>query len=111
MLGRAGRYTEVPGYLTLDQFRKRNGRVLPKSHGAFDWDEISKLFRVAAGTPATVAEKIERWAEETGSNRIILNCHAGNMPHWAVVRSLTLLAEEVIPMLRGRAKTVRLAAE
>ncbi len=102
VLGRAGRYTEVPGYLTPDQFRKRNGRVIPESHGHFDWNEISTQFRVVACTPKTVAAKIEEWAAEMGTSKVLFYPHLGNMPHWKVVRNLTMLAQDVIPMLRER---------
>lgn len=108
-LSRAGRFTEVPGYLSLEEYRKRNGRVTPASHGQFDWNEISTQFRVVAGTPSTVAKKLETWAEEMGTNRIVLYPHIGDMPHWKVVRNLTMLAEDVIPMLRQRQKISPLA--
>jgi hypothetical protein len=75
------------------------------SHGgAFDWQQIRRLFRVVAGTPITVANAIERWAEDAGTNRIILQIHRGDMPHWKVVRTLTSLAEQVIPLLKERQK-------
>jgi alkanesulfonate monooxygenase SsuD/methylene tetrahydromethanopterin reductase-like flavin-dependent oxidoreductase (luciferase family) len=93
---------EVPGYLSLSEYRKRNGRITPSTHGNFNWEEMSKEFRVVAGTASTVAAKLELWAEEMGTNRIVLYPHIGNMPHWKVVRNLTMLAEEVIPLLRRR---------
>jgi alkanesulfonate monooxygenase SsuD/methylene tetrahydromethanopterin reductase-like flavin-dependent oxidoreductase (luciferase family) len=103
VLTKAGRFLDAPGYLTLEEFRKRNGRMIHASHGgAFDWEQIRKLFRVVAGTPTTVANAIEKWAEEAGTNRIIFQIHRGDMPHWKVVRSLTGLAQEVIPMLKER---------
>ena len=103
VLTKAGRYIDAPGYLSLDEFKKRNGRMIPSSHGgAFDWEQIRKLFRVVAGTPKTVADAIEKWAEDAGTNRIIFQIHRGDMPHWKVVRTLTGLAEEVIPMLKAR---------
>jgi alkanesulfonate monooxygenase SsuD/methylene tetrahydromethanopterin reductase-like flavin-dependent oxidoreductase (luciferase family) len=103
VLTKAGRFINAPGYLTLEEFEKRNGQMIHASHGgAFDWGQIRKLFRVAAGTPTTVANAIERWAEDAGTNRIIFQIHRGDMPHWKVVRTLTSLAEEVIPSLKKR---------
>lgn len=111
VLTKAGRFIDAPGYLTLEEFQKRNGRMIHASHGgAFDWEQIRKLFRVVAGTPTTVANAIEKWAEDAGTNRIIFQIHRGNMPHWKVVRTLTGLAEEVIPMLKARAAARGLAA-
>lgn len=102
-LTRAGRFIDAPGYLSLEEFQKRNGRMLPSSHGgAFDWAQIRQQFRVVAGTAKTVADTIEKWAEEAQTSRIIFQIHRGNMPHWKVVRTITGLANEVIPMLKER---------
>ena len=71
-------------------------------HGGFDWDEMTKNWRVAVGTPERVAEKIAGWCEEADSSRVICHHHIGDMPHWKVVKNMTLFAEEVIPRLRPR---------
>jgi alkanesulfonate monooxygenase SsuD/methylene tetrahydromethanopterin reductase-like flavin-dependent oxidoreductase (luciferase family) len=105
VLTRAGRFIDVPGYLSLDQFRQRNGKVLPDSHGKFDWNQILTQFRVAVGSPKTVADKIEAWAEEAGTSRITFQIHRGDMPHWKVVKTMTGLAEKVIPELKRRRDT------
>jgi len=103
VLTKAGRFINAPGYLTMEEFQKRNGQMIHASHGgAFDWGQIRKLFRVVAGTPTTVANAIERWAEDAGTNRLIFQIHRGDMPHWKVVRTLTGLAEQVIPLLKER---------
>lgn len=104
VLLRAGRFTDVPGYLTLEQFRKRNGQVLPASHGKFDWEGVRKTHRIIAGSPMTVAHAVEKWAEDARTTRVIFQVHLGDMPHWKVVRTLTYLGEEVIPYLRSRAQ-------
>lgn len=101
VLLRPGRFLQPPGYLSLDQFRKRNAR--PDAHGHFDWDLIRSSFRLIAGSARTVTDQVEQWAEECGSSRIIFYTHLADMPHWKVVRTLTALAEEVIPALRRRA--------
>ncbi|HWK97384.1 MAG TPA: LLM class flavin-dependent oxidoreductase [Pseudolabrys sp.] len=103
ILTKAGRYLDAPGYLSLEEFKKRSGRMIHSSHGgAFDWQQIRQLFRVVAGTPTTVANAIEKWAEDAGTSRIIFQIHRGDMPHWKVVRTLTGLANDVIPMLKER---------
>jgi alkanesulfonate monooxygenase SsuD/methylene tetrahydromethanopterin reductase-like flavin-dependent oxidoreductase (luciferase family) len=105
VLTKAGRFINAPGYLTIEEFQKRNGQMVHATHGgAFDWEQIRKLFRVIAGTATTVANAIEQWAEDAGTNRIIFQIHRGDMPHWKVVRTLTSLAEEVIPLLKARQK-------
>jgi alkanesulfonate monooxygenase SsuD/methylene tetrahydromethanopterin reductase-like flavin-dependent oxidoreductase (luciferase family) len=93
------RYLAPPGYISLDQFRIRAGSAT-KMHGGFDWDEMTKNWRVAVGTPERVAEKIAGWCEEADSSRVICHHHIGDMPHWKVVKNMTMFAEEVIPRLR-----------
>jgi alkanesulfonate monooxygenase SsuD/methylene tetrahydromethanopterin reductase-like flavin-dependent oxidoreductase (luciferase family) len=112
VLTKAGRFINAPGYLTIEEFQRRNGQMVHATHGgAFDWEQIRKLFRVVAGTPTTVANAIEQWAEDAGTNRIIFQIHRGDMPHWKVVRTLTSLAEEVIPLLKERQKAAATGQE
>jgi hypothetical protein len=61
---------------------------------------MTKNWRVAVGTPERVAEKIAGWCEEADSSRVICHHHIGDMPHWKVVKNMTIFAEEVIPLLR-----------
>jgi alkanesulfonate monooxygenase SsuD/methylene tetrahydromethanopterin reductase-like flavin-dependent oxidoreductase (luciferase family) len=97
------RFLNPPGYISLEQFRIRAGAA-NKMHGGFDWDEMTKNWRVAVGTPERVAEKIAGWCEEANSSRVICHHHIGDMPHWKVVKNMTIFAEEVIPRLRPQAK-------
>jgi alkanesulfonate monooxygenase SsuD/methylene tetrahydromethanopterin reductase-like flavin-dependent oxidoreductase (luciferase family) len=101
-LTRAGRFIDAPGYLSEEQFVARNGKMLPDTHGKFDWDQILTQFRVVAGSAKTVTDKIEAWAEEAGTSRIIFQVHRADMPHWKVVKTITALAQEVIPELKRR---------
>jgi hypothetical protein len=73
---------------------------VPNIHGGFDWDALTQQWRVAVGTAEHVAECINQWCEEAQSSRPILHHHIGDMPHWKVVKNMTLFAEEVIPKLR-----------
>lgn len=112
--GRVGRYANAPGYMSIDSFRKRAGNAVPRTLGGFNWEELATQFRVVAGTPATVIRKVEEWAQELGSNLVVFHPHCGNMPHWKVVRNMTKLADEVLPVLRERqfeAAATRAAAE
>ena len=92
------RYLAPPGYISLEQFKIRAS--MPNIHGGFDWDALTQQWRVAVGTADDVASSIEQWCEEAQSSRIILHHHIGDMPHWKVVKNMTLFAEEVIPKLR-----------
>ena len=113
-LTRAGRFIDAPGYLSLEEFKRRNGKMLPDLHGKFDWEAMQANFRVVAGSPKTVADTVERWAEEAGSSRVIFQIHRGDMPQWKVVKTITGLAQQVIPELKRRrdaAVPMRAAAE
>ena len=63
---------------------------------------MTAINRIVAGTPEKVADAIAHWAEEADVSRISLNLALGDMPHWKVVKNLSLFAEEVIPRLRAR---------
>jgi alkanesulfonate monooxygenase SsuD/methylene tetrahydromethanopterin reductase-like flavin-dependent oxidoreductase (luciferase family) len=97
------RFLAPPGYISQEQFRARAAG--PDVH-AFDWKELKEQWRVAVGTPERVADLIAAWCEEAQSSRVVLLHHLGDMPHWKVVKSMTLFAEEVIPRLRARRPTL-----
>jgi len=92
------RYLNPPGYVTVPEFRKRV--QAPNIHGQANWDDLIAFNRIIAGTPERVADAVGRWIEEAGVSRVTLNLALGNMPHWKVVKNLTLFAEEVIPRIR-----------
>jgi len=56
------------------------------------------------GTPDKVANTLAKWCESANSSRVLVHHHIGNMPHWKVVKNMTLFAEEVIPRLRSKKK-------
>jgi len=101
------RYLAPPGYISLDQFRIRASAA--NLHGGFSWKDMTENWRVVCGTPQHVAEKLTQWCDEAQSSRVIFNPHLGDMPHWKVVKNLTLFAEEVMPIFR-KAKAGRPAA-
>jgi alkanesulfonate monooxygenase SsuD/methylene tetrahydromethanopterin reductase-like flavin-dependent oxidoreductase (luciferase family) len=94
------RYLMPPGYLTVPEFRRRISSA--DVHGSANWDDLTAINRIVAGTPEKVADAIAHWAEEAQASRISLNLALGDMPHWKVVKNLTLFAEEVIPRLRAK---------
>jgi alkanesulfonate monooxygenase SsuD/methylene tetrahydromethanopterin reductase-like flavin-dependent oxidoreductase (luciferase family) len=95
------RYLNPPGYVSVDQFKIRAGAA-NAAHGGFDWKALTQDWRVAVGTPSKVVDLLGEWCEEADSSRIIMWSHLGDMPHWKVVKNLTLVAEEVIPKLRPK---------
>jgi alkanesulfonate monooxygenase SsuD/methylene tetrahydromethanopterin reductase-like flavin-dependent oxidoreductase (luciferase family) len=94
------RFLNPPGYISPDQLRVRAAATA--SHGGFDWDVLTSQWRIVFGAPERIANTLGQWCESAGSSRVILHHHIGDMPHWKVVKNMTLFAEEVIPRLRGR---------
>ena len=63
------------------------------------YDEL--LPRLAFGTPEAVAEKIQSFREDLGITGISVDVNpGGQIPHHLVMKSVRLLAEEVIPRFR-----------
>jgi len=98
-----------PGYLSVDQLKKR-AALADKMHGSFSFQNIDEGFFVAVGTPDDVVEKLETWGEQMGTNHFVILGAIGNMPHWKVVKNLTLVAQEAMPRMRARASAERRAA-
>jgi alkanesulfonate monooxygenase SsuD/methylene tetrahydromethanopterin reductase-like flavin-dependent oxidoreductase (luciferase family) len=92
------RYLMPPGYVSLAHFRDRVSR--PALHGEIDWEAMRSNFRVVWGAPDTVGEALVHWIEEAKTSRVSIRFHFGNMPHWKVVKNMTLFAEQVMPRLR-----------
>lgn len=90
-----------PGYLSVEELKAR-AAMADKMHGAFDFKAIEASSFVAVGTPEKVANQLGEWSEIMGSNHFNLNLHLGDMPHWKVVKNVTMFAEEVMPRLRSR---------
>ncbi|HEY5208634.1 MAG TPA: LLM class flavin-dependent oxidoreductase [Stellaceae bacterium] len=96
------RYLSPPGYISAEQLRMRAAATA--SHGGFDWEALTQQWRVVFGTPEKVANTLGKWCESANSSRVLVHHHIGDMPHWKVVKNMTLFAEEVIPRLRTRKK-------
>jgi alkanesulfonate monooxygenase SsuD/methylene tetrahydromethanopterin reductase-like flavin-dependent oxidoreductase (luciferase family) len=94
------RFLNPPGYISPEQLRARAAAT--SSHGGFDWDVLTSQWRIVFGTPEKIANTLGQWCENAGSSRVIVHHHIGDMPHWKVVKNMTLFAEEVIPRLRSR---------
>jgi alkanesulfonate monooxygenase SsuD/methylene tetrahydromethanopterin reductase-like flavin-dependent oxidoreductase (luciferase family) len=95
------RYLAPPGYANLAAFKAGAGGA-KSLHSGFNWEGLKENVRLAYGSPQQVAEKLYGWCDEVGSSRVILHMHKGDMPHWKTVKSLTMFAEEVMPLLRKK---------
>lgn len=64
------------------------------------WEELVDEGWVIAGSPATVADRLEQLVGELGAGRVVVCADAFSMPPWLVRKSMTLFAEQVIPRFR-----------
>ena len=102
-------FLNPPGYVSMEELKIRTA-LADKLHGGFNFEAINELFFVAVGTADQVVEQLEQWGEQMDTNHFNILGAIGNMPHWKVVKNLTLLAQDVIPRMRARAPTQRRVA-
>ncbi|MFE3059533.1 LLM class flavin-dependent oxidoreductase [Nocardia sp. NPDC059239] len=70
------------------------------------WEEAVADHTLIAGSPDTVAEKLEFVAQRLQAGRVIVIADQSTMPTWLVRKSLGLLAEEVMPRFRRDGRPV-----
>lgn len=90
-----------PGYISPQSLRGiLGGGYRSKPMNELSFDELVDMGWVIAGSPETVASKLQEQLEEAGAGRVILGINAGSKSRWMTMKSLTMFAEEVIPRLR-----------
>ena len=100
-----------PGYLSVAELKKR-AALADKLHGGFSFDNVNESFFVAVGTADQVVAQLEEWGGRMGTSHYNLLAAIGDMPHWKVVKNLSLIGQDVIPRVRaGAAAERRVAAE
>jgi alkanesulfonate monooxygenase SsuD/methylene tetrahydromethanopterin reductase-like flavin-dependent oxidoreductase (luciferase family) len=99
-----------PGYISIEQLKAR-AAVGDKLHGSFDFKLLEESLFIAVGTAEKVANQIGEWGRLMGTNHFNLQGCLGNMPHWKVVKNLSMIAEGVIPRLRRKPAAQPIAAE
>ncbi len=76
----------------------------------FEWDgstdshayaALSRRLNIIVGTPTRVAEQLAARQQEYGLNEIVCQVSHAGMRHEEVLRSVTLLGEEVLPQLQS----------
>lgn len=94
-----------PGYLSEGAIRGLYGGESYRSKPIeeLDYDTLADRDAIIAGSPETVTRKLQEYLEVTGVGRLILTSNYGTKPKWLAIKALTLLAEEVLPKLRGGA--------
>jgi alkanesulfonate monooxygenase SsuD/methylene tetrahydromethanopterin reductase-like flavin-dependent oxidoreductase (luciferase family) len=72
-----------------------------KDHVDLTYEDIIEQQYAIVGSPQTVAEKLSTYTEELGAGiHVGAGMQVGDMPHWKVVKNMTLMAEEVMPLFR-----------
>jgi alkanesulfonate monooxygenase SsuD/methylene tetrahydromethanopterin reductase-like flavin-dependent oxidoreductase (luciferase family) len=99
-----------PGYLSVAELKKR-AALADKLHGGFDFNNVNESFFLAVGTAEQIVERLSEWGELMDTNHFNLFAAVGNMPHWKVVKNLSLLGQDVLPRMRERPVERRVAAE
>lgn len=61
--------------------------------------DLQEVGAIVVGSPTTVLRKLTTTLEQLSPGYLILIGSDGNLPHPVVLRSLTLLGQEVIPAL------------
>jgi alkanesulfonate monooxygenase SsuD/methylene tetrahydromethanopterin reductase-like flavin-dependent oxidoreductase (luciferase family) len=97
-----------PGHFSVQSLRgfMLGGGYRDRDMGKMTYDELLDEDWAIVGSPATVREKLEALVSDLGAGRIVHAADFGAMPNWMVRKSLTLMAEEVIPHFREDGKPV-----
>ncbi len=93
-------------------WREKMEFMWQRSHVAFPltaaypqrFDELAAIGHGIAGSPTTVLTYLQDLARETGVNYVACQMIFGTMRFETAATSVRLLAREVMPALRGRAK-------
>jgi hypothetical protein len=80
----------------LSQFRSE-ARAM---YANLTWKDLVEKGFVIAGSPDTVAERMEDMIEQLHIGHVFGLFHMGDMPDWKVRRSTQLFADKVMPRLR-----------
>ena len=64
------------------------------------WDEVERGGYVVVGSPETVRQQLEEYAQRVGFGVLVANFSVGNVPSELTQKSMRLFAQEVMPKLR-----------
>ena len=93
-----------PGYTSGRSLRgmlEGRAKFGMKDHWDLTYEELVDEQYIIVGSPDTVAERLNIYAEECGAGvHVGASMQVGTMPNWKVVKNMTLFAEEVMPRFR-----------
>jgi alkanesulfonate monooxygenase SsuD/methylene tetrahydromethanopterin reductase-like flavin-dependent oxidoreductase (luciferase family) len=98
-------FVSPPGYSSMETVRRRiRSQVAAAAALSPDltWDDILERGYVIAGSPETVAERLEEVVDTLNVGHLMTLLHFGSMPEEVVRRNVDLFTEAVIPRLRDK---------
>jgi len=91
-----------PGHTSLASMTgMMERRLKSRPSNLATWDEVDKAGYVVVGSPETVRQRLEDYAQRVGFGLLIANFSVGNAPREYTENSMRLFAEKVMPKLRG----------
>lgn len=92
-----------PGHFSVSSLRgfMTQGGYRDKDISEMTFESTLEEGWAVIGSPSTVVDQLHQVAGELGAGKIIHIADFGAMPNWMIRKSLTLMAEEVIPQFRG----------
>jgi alkanesulfonate monooxygenase SsuD/methylene tetrahydromethanopterin reductase-like flavin-dependent oxidoreductase (luciferase family) len=91
-------------HLTPEEHKKAFPLLDKQARGEFDITQFDKEDMVIVGTPDECLEKFLKY-EDAGVDQVLCYLNFGYLPHEAVLKSITLLGDYVIPELKKRGAT------
>jgi alkanesulfonate monooxygenase SsuD/methylene tetrahydromethanopterin reductase-like flavin-dependent oxidoreductase (luciferase family) len=88
-------HTSLPTMLGMAERRLKS-----RPGGLATWDEVENGGYVIVGSPETVRQRLEDYAQRVGFGVLVANFSVGNVPHELTRKSMTLFAQEVMPALQ-----------
>ena len=88
-------YTEK----SFNYFREENRQR--HDFSLLSWEDLDRVGYIIAGSPDTVARRLNEQMRLVGAEHFMGMFHIGNLPHSKVLASLDLFHKEVMPQLDG----------
>jgi alkanesulfonate monooxygenase SsuD/methylene tetrahydromethanopterin reductase-like flavin-dependent oxidoreductase (luciferase family) len=95
-------YAVPPGHTSIASMLGMMKRRLESRPGNLStWKEVDDAGYVIVGSPETVRQRLEEYAQKVGFGLLIANFSVGNAPREFTEKSMRLFADKVMPKLRG----------
>jgi alkanesulfonate monooxygenase SsuD/methylene tetrahydromethanopterin reductase-like flavin-dependent oxidoreductase (luciferase family) len=99
-------FADAPGYRTNRTvkagIKSQLEMAAQRARGALDWDGLVREGYVIAGSPSTVAEKLNELADNLHVGHLMLLLQMGSMPREVATYNTQMFAERVAPLLRDK---------